>query len=143
MPPLPNRSESRNVLKLPEIQSCFSAAALRATKVPQSSSNPDFAVRYHDIIKLNATSDGNRYSLPDGSFSKVLQEGEALPWLNFTRIFAGRRASILKKHGFLVRKCFSGLSVLSCLVFVTLVTFVRLGSTQHCFGGTEQDVTPL
>ena len=119
--------------------------ALHVTKVPRSSFNPDFAVCYHDVIKSNATSDGNRYSLPDGSFSEVFQEaeGEGFPWLNFTRIFTGRKVLVLKKHGFLIRKCSPGPSVLSCLVFVTLVTFLRLGSTQGCFGSTEQDVTPL
>lgn len=132
-------------MKLPKVQSFFSAAALCVTKVPLSSSNSDFAVCCHDIIKSDATSDGNRYSLPDGIFSKVFQEaeGEGLSRLNFTRIFTGRKVSILKKHGFLIRKCSPGPSVLSCLVFIALVTFLRLGSTQGCFGGTEQDATPL
>jgi len=68
---------------------------------------------------------------------------EGLPHLNFTRIFTGRKVSISKKHGFLIRKCSPGQFVLSCLVFITLVTFLRLGSTRGYFGGTEQDVTPL
>lgn len=42
MLPLPNRTENGSVLKLPEIQRCFSAVALHITKVPWSSSNPDF-----------------------------------------------------------------------------------------------------
>lgn len=70
-------------------------------------------------------------------------EGEGLPQLNFTRIFTGRKVSMLKKDSFLIRICFPGPSVLSCLVFITLVTFPRLGSSQGCFGGTEQDATPL
>lgn len=143
--PVPNRSENRNILKLPKIQSCFSSAALHVTEVPWSSFHPDFAVCYHNFIKSNATGNGNRYSLPDGSFSKVFQEaeGEGLPQLKFTGILTGRKVSMLKKDGFLIRICFPGPSVLSCPVFITLVTFLRLGSSHGCFGGTEQDATAL
>lgn len=40
-------------------------------------------------------------------------EGEELPWLNFTAIFTSRKVSILKKHGFVIRKCSPGPSVLA------------------------------
>lgn len=74
--PFPNRSENRNILKLPKIQSFFSTMVLCVTKAPLPSSNLRFAVCYHDTIKSNATSDGNRYSFPDVSFSKVFQQAE-------------------------------------------------------------------
>lgn len=85
-----------NVLKLAEIQSCFSAVPLYVTEVPWSSSNPDFAVCYHDVIKLNATSDRNRYSLPVGSFSKLFleAEGEGLPQLNFPEFLLAEKTQV-------------------------------------------------
>lgn len=60
--------------------------ALYITEAAWSSSNPDFAVCCHNVIKSNATSDGNRYCLPDRSFSELFQEaeGEGLPQLSFT-----------------------------------------------------------
>lgn len=132
MLPLPYRFENRNVLEVPKMQSCFSAVVLHLAKVPWSSSNSDFVLCYHDIINSNVTSNRNRYSLPDGSLGEVFQEveGEGLPWMIFTGIFTGRKVSILRKHGFLIRKYSPGPLVLSCLVFITLVTFLRLDSTQ-------------
>lgn len=85
-----------NILQLPKIQGFFSAWVLHFTEVPQSSSKPEFTVCYHDIMKSNATGNGNRYCLPGGSFREVFQkvEGEGPPQLNFTRIFTGRKVSI-------------------------------------------------
>lgn len=55
---------NRNILKLPKYQSFFSAEALHVIKIPWSISNPDLKV-YYDVIKLNAISNGNKYSLLD------------------------------------------------------------------------------
>lgn len=102
--PLLSRPGHKNVLQQPKIQGCFSAWVLHSTDVPQSSSKPEFTVCYHDIMKSNATGNGNRYLPPRWELQQSVPEGgggRASP-AEFYKIFYWQKSLNLKKHVFLI-----------------------------------------